>query len=245
MAMSVLRGVPVDRYSRKETIIAYWGFGVYWGKAVSQNKKGHLIGHIKVYIMVLWRLHSCVKVGKLVLCALHLLVCQVGNLVLCALHLLLCLSGWSHQGQASSVLLPDMYSRKPDMSCKVVPLLQDLNHDPCNPDTRLYATHAAQPYHNDASDIVGKLLLNLLTRLNRSFCNVSPFGQYLELVLPRWRCNNGITILQNFSSKFLCTSALGPPDVWNQISAECCICMCNPSTSDTASYSADAQTAER
>lgn len=44
----VFRGVPVDRYSRKETIIAYWGFGLYWGKAVSQNKKGHLIGHIKV-----------------------------------------------------------------------------------------------------------------------------------------------------------------------------------------------------
>ena len=42
------RGVPVDRYSRKEIIIAYWGFGLYWGKAVSQNKKGHLIGHIKV-----------------------------------------------------------------------------------------------------------------------------------------------------------------------------------------------------
>lgn len=34
-------------------------------------------------------------------------------------------------------------------------LLQDLNHDPSNPNTRLYATHAAQPYHNDASDIVG------------------------------------------------------------------------------------------
>lgn len=44
-------------------------------------------------------------------------------------------------------------------------LLQDLNHDPTNPHTRLYATHAAQPYHNDASDIVGKLLLNLSCRL--------------------------------------------------------------------------------
>lgn len=33
---------------------------------------------------------------------------------------------------------------------------QDLNHDPANPNTRLYATHEAQPYHNDASDIVGE-----------------------------------------------------------------------------------------
>lgn len=42
----------------------------------------------------------------------------------------------------------------------LVLLLQDLDHDPSNPNTRLYATHAAQPYHNDASDIVGKLLLS-------------------------------------------------------------------------------------
>lgn len=78
----LIRGVPVDRYSRAETIAAYWGFGLYWGKAVSQNKKGHLIGHIK-----------------------------------------------------------------------------DLNHDPANPNTRLYATHEAQPYHNDSSDIVALLCL--------------------------------------------------------------------------------------
>lgn len=46
--VSAFRGVPVNRYSRTETIIAYWILGLYWGKAVSQNKKGHLIGHIKV-----------------------------------------------------------------------------------------------------------------------------------------------------------------------------------------------------
>lgn len=45
------RGVPVDRYARQESIIAYWIFGLFWGKAVSQNKKGHLIGHIKVSIL--------------------------------------------------------------------------------------------------------------------------------------------------------------------------------------------------
>lgn len=45
---AVCRGVPVDRYTRLETVAAYWIFGLFWGKAVSQNKKGHLIGHIKV-----------------------------------------------------------------------------------------------------------------------------------------------------------------------------------------------------
>lgn len=66
------------RYSRKETMIAYWGIRLYWGKAQSNNKKGHLIGHIK-----------------------------------------------------------------------------DIGSDPSLPTTRLYATHEAQPWHNDSSDQVG------------------------------------------------------------------------------------------
>jgi hypothetical protein len=57
---------------------AYWGIGTYWGKAQSNNKKGHLIGHIR-----------------------------------------------------------------------------DIGHDPKQATTRLYATHEAQPYHNDSSDQVG------------------------------------------------------------------------------------------
>lgn len=60
---------------------AYWAIGTYWGKAQSNNKKGHLIGHIK-----------------------------------------------------------------------------DIGYDPSQPTTRLYATHAAQPWHNDSSDQVGEQL---------------------------------------------------------------------------------------
>jgi hypothetical protein len=41
-------GVPVQRWPRRDTVLAYWGVGLYWGRAVSNNKKGHLIGHIKV-----------------------------------------------------------------------------------------------------------------------------------------------------------------------------------------------------
>jgi hypothetical protein len=36
---------------------------------------------------------------------------------------------------------------------------QDIGHDPSNPLTRLYATAAAQPYHNDAADVVTLLCL--------------------------------------------------------------------------------------
>ena len=68
----------MGRYSRAEAMAAYWGIGTYWGKAQSNNKKGHLIGHIR-----------------------------------------------------------------------------DIGHDPRQATTRLYATHEAQPYHNDSSDQVG------------------------------------------------------------------------------------------
>lgn len=44
---ALCRGLPLQRFTREQTIIAYWGIGTYWGKAQSNNKKGHLIGHIK------------------------------------------------------------------------------------------------------------------------------------------------------------------------------------------------------
>lgn len=62
----------------QESLAAYWIFGLHWGRAVPQNKKGHLIGHIK-----------------------------------------------------------------------------DIGHDASNPNTRLYATNVAQPWHNDGpADLV-------------------------------------------------------------------------------------------
>ena len=44
---AMLRGFPVDRYSREEQAIAYMGMGSYFGKARPQNAKGHLLGHVK------------------------------------------------------------------------------------------------------------------------------------------------------------------------------------------------------
>ena len=43
----MLRGFPVDRYSRAEQAIAYLGIGSHFGAARSQNAKGHLLGHVK------------------------------------------------------------------------------------------------------------------------------------------------------------------------------------------------------
>ena len=41
-----LRGMPVADRPIEESATAYWGVGTYFGKARSQNAKGHLLGHV-------------------------------------------------------------------------------------------------------------------------------------------------------------------------------------------------------
>ena len=43
----LVRGLPVERWTREETAIAYMGIGSYFGRPRSQNAKGHLLGHVK------------------------------------------------------------------------------------------------------------------------------------------------------------------------------------------------------
>jgi hypothetical protein len=42
----LLRGVPVERYSALESAIAFRGIGAHLGEALSQNGKGHVLGHV-------------------------------------------------------------------------------------------------------------------------------------------------------------------------------------------------------
>ena len=41
-----LRGMPVADRPIEESATAYWGIGTYFGRARSQNAKGHLLGHV-------------------------------------------------------------------------------------------------------------------------------------------------------------------------------------------------------
>jgi hypothetical protein len=43
----VARGLPVERYSIAQAAAAFLGIGAYFGKPVSQNGKGHILGHVK------------------------------------------------------------------------------------------------------------------------------------------------------------------------------------------------------
>ena len=43
----LIRGLPIQNYDRQMQAIIYMGIGRYFGDPVSQNAKGHLLGHIK------------------------------------------------------------------------------------------------------------------------------------------------------------------------------------------------------
>jgi Taurine catabolism dioxygenase TauD, TfdA family len=43
----LLRGLPVERWGRRLSALAFLGLGLHWGNFRSQNRSGHLLGHVK------------------------------------------------------------------------------------------------------------------------------------------------------------------------------------------------------
>jgi hypothetical protein len=43
----LIRGIPRDRYTDEECELLYWGLMSYLGTPVSQNARGHLLGHVR------------------------------------------------------------------------------------------------------------------------------------------------------------------------------------------------------
>lgn len=46
LGIALLRGLPVERWGIRRAAVAYWGIGLRMGVPVSQNAKGHLLGHV-------------------------------------------------------------------------------------------------------------------------------------------------------------------------------------------------------
>ena len=44
---TLMRGIPVERYTIEESAIIYCGLGIHLGHPVPQNAKGHVLGHVK------------------------------------------------------------------------------------------------------------------------------------------------------------------------------------------------------
>src|SRR5688572_24864729 len=43
----LIRGIPRERYSDEECELVYWGLVAHLGTPVSQNARGHLLGHVR------------------------------------------------------------------------------------------------------------------------------------------------------------------------------------------------------
>jgi hypothetical protein len=43
----LLRGIPRDRYTDEDCELLYWGIGLHLGNPVSQNARGHRLGHVR------------------------------------------------------------------------------------------------------------------------------------------------------------------------------------------------------
>lgn len=42
----LLRGLPIDELTERQAAFIYWGIGLHMGRPVSQNARGHLLGHV-------------------------------------------------------------------------------------------------------------------------------------------------------------------------------------------------------
>ncbi|NKB50178.1 MAG: TauD/TfdA family dioxygenase [Alphaproteobacteria bacterium] len=45
--LMLMRGLPRERYSDEDCELIYWGIGVHIGMPVSQNRRGHVLGHVR------------------------------------------------------------------------------------------------------------------------------------------------------------------------------------------------------
>lgn len=43
----LVRGLPRERFTAEECELIYWGLGVQFGTPISQNSRGHLLGHVR------------------------------------------------------------------------------------------------------------------------------------------------------------------------------------------------------
>ena len=47
LGLTLIRGFPTQKYNRHQLATAFFGMGTHLGRAVSQNSKGHMLGHVK------------------------------------------------------------------------------------------------------------------------------------------------------------------------------------------------------
>lgn len=105
---ALIRGLPVEGRTREQTAAAFWGIGTYMGQAISQNRQGHLLGHVtdlggdyakvRGYMTKAHMKFHCDRADILSLCCL-----QPAK------------SGGAHRVCSSVTLYNEMLRRRPDL----------------------------------------------------------------------------------------------------------------------------------
>jgi len=117
LGIGLLGGVPVERYTTAEAAAAFWGIGLRVGEPVSQNYKGHVLGHV-------CDLHGATRDGSTSLRAYH----TAGELGYhtdsCDIVVLMCLrqakSGGGNRLASLVAVYNEMLRRRPDLVAELI-----------------------------------------------------------------------------------------------------------------------------
>lgn len=105
---ALVRGLPIAGRSREQTARAFWGIGVHLGRAVSQNGRGQLLGHVTD----LGGDYGKVR-GYMTRAHMSFHADRADFLALCCLHP--AKSGGAHRICSSVTLYNEMLNQRPDL----------------------------------------------------------------------------------------------------------------------------------
>jgi hypothetical protein len=117
----LVRGLPIEGRSRFQTALAFWGLGAHMGKAVAQNAKGHLLGHVKD----LGGDYEKVR-GYMTKASMGFHTDRADILSLCCLHP--AKSGGAHRIASSITIYNELLKRRPELVKELTfPFYKSLN----------------------------------------------------------------------------------------------------------------------
>ncbi len=106
---ALIRGLPTDGLTLRQTAIAFWGLGRHLGDPVSQNGRGHLLGHVRDI-----GADASKERGYMTNTALAFHTDRADRLSLCCVQP--AKSGGAHRICSSVTLHNEMLSRRPDLA---------------------------------------------------------------------------------------------------------------------------------
>ena len=110
---AVIRGLTAEGRSLVQMATAFWGIGTYFGSAISQNGKGHMLGHVRDLGADYSKARGYMTKDEL---AFHSDRCDIASL--CCLHP--AKSGGTHRIASSAMTYNAMLKRRPDLARELI-----------------------------------------------------------------------------------------------------------------------------